>query len=210
MQNISLTSEVAQFVCCCCFWTSWLWNRFLSPFFLTLLLTNVSFQCFHVLSTCFGFFVSEFLREEVIVLLAAQFVTFFNQTALEVQIETLIQIKWSVFSISFLDFFFLNHFKPCESIQTKFYLANKHNETKGFNGLCPQTMVTPLTQKYFSFGELENSVMYFLGGVVVIAGFLFVRWLSRHVTERVILAIGLCMCNISCIWCLIFLAKPLG
>ncbi|XP_004562038.1 major facilitator superfamily domain-containing protein 8 isoform X1 [Maylandia zebra] len=97
----------------------------------------------------------EFLREEVIVLLAAQFVTFFNQTALE-------------------------------------------------------TMVTPLTQKYFSFGELENSVMYFLGGVVVIAGFLFVRWLSRHVTERVILAIGLCMCNISCIWCLIFLAKPLG
>uniref|UniRef100_A0A669DVL5 Major facilitator superfamily domain-containing protein 8 n=1 Tax=Oreochromis niloticus TaxID=8128 RepID=A0A669DVL5_ORENI len=97
----------------------------------------------------------EFLREEVIVLLAAQFVTFFNQTALE-------------------------------------------------------TMVTPLTQKYFNFGELENSVMYFLGGVVVIAGFLFVRWLSRHVTERVILAIGLCMCNISCVWCLIFLAKPLG
>lgn len=110
----------------------------------------------------------------------------------------------------FLIFFFKNHFKPCESIQTKFYLANKHNETKGFNGLCPQTMVTPLTQKYFSFGELENSVMYFLGGVVVIAGFLFVRWLSRHVRERVILAIGLCMCNISCIWCLIFLAKPLG
>ncbi|XP_030583241.1 major facilitator superfamily domain-containing protein 8 [Archocentrus centrarchus] len=97
----------------------------------------------------------EFLREEVIVLLAAQFVTFFNQTALE-------------------------------------------------------TMVTPLTQKYFNFGELENSVMYFLGGVVVIAGFLFVRWLSRHVTERVILAIGLCMCNVSCVWCLVFLANPLG
>uniref|UniRef100_A0A3Q0S8V3 Major facilitator superfamily (MFS) profile domain-containing protein n=1 Tax=Amphilophus citrinellus TaxID=61819 RepID=A0A3Q0S8V3_AMPCI len=100
-------------------------------------------------------FVLEFLREEVIVLLAAQFVTFFNQTALE-------------------------------------------------------TMVTPLTQKYFNFGELENSVMYFLGGVVVITGFLFVRWLSRHVTERVILAIGLCMCNVSCVWCLVFLANPLG
>ena len=71
-------------------------------------------------------------------------------------------------------------------------------------------MVTPLTQKYFSFGELENSVMYCLGGVVVIAGFLFVRWLSCHVAERVVLAIGLTICNISCIWCLIFLANPLG
>uniref|UniRef100_A0A3B3CNZ3 Major facilitator superfamily (MFS) profile domain-containing protein n=1 Tax=Oryzias melastigma TaxID=30732 RepID=A0A3B3CNZ3_ORYME len=98
---------------------------------------------------------SSFLREEVVVLLAAQFITLFNQTALE-------------------------------------------------------TMVTPLTQKYFNFGELENSVMYCLGGVVVIAGFLFVRWLSRHVAERVVLAIGLTICNISCIWCLIFLAKPLG
>ncbi|MEQ2159478.1 hypothetical protein GOODEAATRI_023288, partial [Goodea atripinnis] len=97
----------------------------------------------------------EFLREEVVVLLAAQFITLFNQTALE-------------------------------------------------------TMVTPLTQKYFNFKELENSVMYCLGGVVVIAGFLFVRWLSRHVAERVVLAIGLTICNISCIWCLIFLANPLG
>lgn len=97
----------------------------------------------------------ELLREEVVVLLSAQFITLFNQTALE-------------------------------------------------------AMVTPLTQKYFSFKELENSVMYCLGGVVVIAGFLFVRWLSRHVAERVVLAIGLTICNISCIWCLIFLANPLG
>ncbi|XP_056133476.1 uncharacterized protein mfsd8l1 [Lampris incognitus] len=97
----------------------------------------------------------EFMREEVVVLLAAQFITLFNQTALE-------------------------------------------------------TMVTPLTQKYFNFGELENSVMYCVCGVEVIAGFLFVRWLSRRVAERVVLAVGLITCNISCIWCLIFLAKPLG
>ncbi|XP_051930530.1 uncharacterized protein mfsd8l1 isoform X1 [Hippocampus zosterae] len=97
----------------------------------------------------------EFLREEVIVLLSAQFITLFNQTALE-------------------------------------------------------TMVTPLTQKYFNYGELENSLMYCLCGVEVIAGFLLVRWLSLRVTERVILAVGLCICNISCIWCLIFLANPLG
>ncbi|XP_054459175.1 major facilitator superfamily domain-containing protein 8 [Anoplopoma fimbria] len=97
----------------------------------------------------------EFLREEVVVLLAAQFITLFNQTALE-------------------------------------------------------TMVTPLTQKYFNYGELENSVMYCLCGVEVIAGFLFVRWLSQRVAERVVLAIGLAICNISGVWCLIFLANPLG
>ncbi|XP_041648099.1 uncharacterized protein mfsd8l1 [Cheilinus undulatus] len=97
----------------------------------------------------------EFLREEVVVLLAAQFITLFNQTALE-------------------------------------------------------TMVTPMTQRYFGYGELENSVMYCLCGVEVIAGFLFVRWLSRRVAERVVLAIGLTICNISGVWCLIFLANPIG
>ncbi|KAM8744620.1 major facilitator superfamily domain-containing protein 8 [Acanthopagrus schlegelii] len=97
----------------------------------------------------------EFLREEVVVLLAAQFITLFNQTALE-------------------------------------------------------TMVTPLTQKFFGYGELENSIMYCLCGVEVIAGFLFVRWLSQRVAERVVLAIGLTICNISGVWCLIFLAKPIG
>ncbi|KAI4881346.1 hypothetical protein NFI96_015029 [Prochilodus magdalenae] len=97
----------------------------------------------------------EFLREEVVVLLTAQFITLFNQTALE-------------------------------------------------------TMVTPLTQKYFNFGELENSVMYCVCGVEVIAGFVFVRWLSRRVAERVVLAVGLILCNISCVWCLIFLANPQG
>ncbi|XP_041746825.1 major facilitator superfamily domain-containing protein 8 [Coregonus clupeaformis] len=97
----------------------------------------------------------EFLREEVVVLLTAQFITLFNQTALE-------------------------------------------------------TMVTPLTQQYFNFGELENSIMYCICSVEVIAGFLFVRWLSRRTAERVVLAVGLILCNISCVWCLIFLANPQG
>ncbi|KAK3533900.1 hypothetical protein QTP70_034889 [Hemibagrus guttatus] len=97
----------------------------------------------------------EFLREEVVVLLTAQFITLFNQTALE-------------------------------------------------------TMVTPLTQQYFNFGELENSVMYCVCGLEVIAGFVFVRWLSRKVEERVVLSIGLFLANISCVWCLIFLANPQG
>ncbi|CAL1592520.1 unnamed protein product [Knipowitschia caucasica] len=97
----------------------------------------------------------EFLREEVVVLLAAQFITLFNQTALE-------------------------------------------------------TMVTPLTQRFFGYGELENSIMYCLCGVEVIAGFLFVRWLSGRVAERVVLAIGLAICNVSNVWCLVFMASPIG
>ncbi|XP_061695557.1 major facilitator superfamily domain-containing protein 8 [Syngnathoides biaculeatus] len=97
----------------------------------------------------------EFLREEVIVLLTAQFITLFNQTALE-------------------------------------------------------TMVTPLTQRYFSFDELGNSVMYSLCGVEVILGFLFVRWLSGKVADRAVLAVGLVICCTACIWCLLFLCNLRG
>uniref|UniRef100_A0A3B3XKY5 Major facilitator superfamily (MFS) profile domain-containing protein n=1 Tax=Poecilia mexicana TaxID=48701 RepID=A0A3B3XKY5_9TELE len=99
--------------------------------------------------------ITEFLREEVVVLLTAQFITLFNQTALE-------------------------------------------------------TMVTPLTQRYFSFGELGNSLMYSLCGVEVIVGFFFVRWLSSKVADRVVLAVGLVICCTACIWCLVFLCKPRG
>ncbi|XP_029562021.1 major facilitator superfamily domain-containing protein 8 [Salmo trutta] len=97
----------------------------------------------------------EFLREEVVVLLTAQFITLFNQTALE-------------------------------------------------------TMVTPLTQRSFGFGELANSLMYSLCGVEVILGFFLVRWLSRQVEDRVVLAVGLVICSVACVWCLIFLANPQG
>uniref|UniRef100_A0A3P9AP70 Major facilitator superfamily (MFS) profile domain-containing protein n=1 Tax=Esox lucius TaxID=8010 RepID=A0A3P9AP70_ESOLU len=95
------------------------------------------------------------LSEEVVVLLTAQFITLFNQTALE-------------------------------------------------------TMVTPLTQRSFGFGELANSLMYSLCGVEVILGFILVRWISRRVEERAVLAVGLLVCSVACIWCLFFLADPRG
>ncbi|XP_075794188.1 major facilitator superfamily domain-containing protein 8-like isoform X1 [Pelodiscus sinensis] len=97
----------------------------------------------------------EYLREEVVVLLTAQFITLFNQTALE-------------------------------------------------------TMVTPITQRYLSFGELENSIMYFLCGIEVICGFFLVRCLSSRLPDRVILVLGLVICNVACVWCLLFLARPRG
>ncbi|XP_060096896.1 major facilitator superfamily domain-containing protein 8-like [Heteronotia binoei] len=97
----------------------------------------------------------EYLREEVVVLLTAQFITLFNQTALE-------------------------------------------------------TMVTPITQRYLNFGELENSLMYFLCGVEVICGFFLVRCLSSRLKDRVLLVVGLVICNVACVWCLLFLARPRG
>ncbi|XP_063162439.1 uncharacterized protein LOC134499629 isoform X3 [Candoia aspera] len=99
--------------------------------------------------------VREYLREEVVVLLTAQFITLFNQTALE-------------------------------------------------------TMVTPITQRYLNFGELENSIMYFLCGVEVIGGFFLVRFLSVRLPDRVILLLGLVICNVACVWSLLFLAHPQG
>lgn len=74
----------------------------------------------------------------------------------------------------------------------------------------PQTMVTPMTQRFFSFGELANSLMYSLCGVEVILGFFFVRWLSRKVVDRAVLAVGLVICSAACIWCLVFLCNPGG
>jgi len=71
-------------------------------------------------------------------------------------------------------------------------------------------MLTPLTERYFSFGELGNSLMYSLCGVEVILGFFFVRWLSKKVADRVVLAVGLVICCTACIWCLIFLCNPRG
>ncbi|CAH2248490.1 major facilitator superfamily domain-containing 8-like [Pelobates cultripes] len=96
-----------------------------------------------------------FVREEIVTLLAAQFVTLFNQTALE-------------------------------------------------------TLVTPLAQKYLGFQDLQNSLLYFLCGIELLIGFLAVRTLSPCSSDRALLIFGLVVCIISCIWCLVFLAKPRG
>ncbi|XP_031757612.1 uncharacterized protein LOC733858 isoform X1 [Xenopus tropicalis] len=98
---------------------------------------------------------SGLLREEVVVLLTAQFVTLFNQTALE-------------------------------------------------------TLVTPLAQTYLGFQDLQNSLLYFLCGIEMLIGFLVVRALGRCTSDRLLLIFGLFVCNISCIWCLVFMAKPRG
>lgn len=67
-----------------------------------------------------------------------------------------------------------------------------------------------MTQRYFGFTELGNSLMYGLCGVEVILGFFFVRWLSSKVADRVVLMVGLVICCAACVWSLIFLCDPRG
>ncbi|CAF97545.1 unnamed protein product [Tetraodon nigroviridis] len=67
-----------------------------------------------------------------------------------------------------------------------------------------------MTQRLFGFGELANSLMYSLCGAEVILGFFLVRWLSRRVADRAVLAAGLLICCTACIWCLVFLTSPRG
>ena len=71
-------------------------------------------------------------------------------------------------------------------------------------------MVTPMTQRVFGFTELGNSVMYGVCGVEVILGFFLVRWLSRRLEDRAVLAGGLAICSAACVWCLVFLTDPRG
>lgn len=70
--------------------------------------------------------------------------------------------------------------------------------------------MTPLAQTYLGFEDLQNSLLYFLCGIEMLIGFLVVRTLSRCCSDRILLVFGLFICNISCIWCLLFLAKPKG
>ncbi|XP_071944392.1 uncharacterized protein [Antedon mediterranea] len=79
---------------------------------------------------------NELIREDIVVILFAQFVFLFNQTALE-------------------------------------------------------AALTPLTQKYLSFGEIANSLLYCGAGIEVIAGFFLVRYLSRRCQDRTLSVIGL-------------------
>ncbi|XP_033119875.1 uncharacterized protein LOC117119166 [Anneissia japonica] len=79
---------------------------------------------------------NELIREEIVVILFAQFVFLFNQTALE-------------------------------------------------------ACLTPITQKYLSFGEIANSLLFCAAGIEVIMGFFLVRWMSRRCQDRTLTIIGL-------------------
>ncbi|XP_070567590.1 uncharacterized protein [Ptychodera flava] len=77
----------------------------------------------------------EFIREEVVVILAAQFFFLFNQTSLE-------------------------------------------------------TLLTPYTLQYLNFNEIQNSLLYCGAGLEVIFAFVLIKFLSKKVEDRTLLAFG--------------------
>ncbi|XP_013406803.1 major facilitator superfamily domain-containing protein 8 [Lingula anatina] len=78
-----------------------------------------------------------------------------------------------------------------------------------FNQTSLETLVTPYTEEHFQFHTFENSLLYLVGGVEVIVGFVIVRLLSKKLQDRSILLIGTLICVTSCVWFAIFLVQPM-
>ncbi|EDV21517.1 uncharacterized protein TRIADDRAFT_60061 [Trichoplax adhaerens] len=91
-----------------------------------------------------GFLVG-ILREELIVLLTAQFVVFFNQTSFE-------------------------------------------------------TLVIPLTEELLGWGELANSIMYGVVGLLAIIVFLLITIISKKIEDRWLMVIGIVAQTFSLVW----------
>lgn len=60
-----------------------------------------------------------------------------------------------------------------------------------FNQTCLETMVIPFTEIMFNWHELENSILFCCGGLIIIVSFVIIRILSKKFKDRVILLIGL-------------------
>lgn len=60
-----------------------------------------------------------------------------------------------------------------------------------FNQTSLETMVIPFTEIMFDWNELENSILFCCGGLVIIISFIIIRILSKKFKDRVILLFGL-------------------
>lgn len=69
-----------------------------------------------------------------------------------------------------------------------------------FNQVGFETMITPLSQKYLHWGELENSIMYCAAAVEIILVFMLVRYLSKKLQDRTMILMGLLTLILACGW----------
>ena len=68
--------------------------------------------------------------------------------------------------------------------------------------MSQETMLTPLANKFFQFGELANSGMYAIGGAVVLAACIIVFAISRRVADRYLMGAGLAAMIGASVWAL--------
>jgi len=71
-----------------------------------------------------------------------------------------------------------------------------------------ETMVTPLTEKFFHYGEFENALFFAIAGGLIFVVCIFVSCLSKVVDDRLMTLIGLILMLISIIW--IVVVVPTG
>lgn len=78
------------------------------------------------------------------------------------------------------------------------------------NQTALETLITPLTQRLFGWGTSQNSIMYMSVAAEAICVFLVVRSFARHLSDRVIVAIGVGIEMLGLLWLLIFVraARP--
>ncbi|GFS08950.1 major facilitator superfamily domain-containing protein 8 [Elysia marginata] len=68
-------------------------------------------------------------------------------------------------------------------------------------------MVLPLSLEYLDFGELENSLLYFVCGVEIIVVFMVLTRLTKCISDRVLILFGAVLIISSNAWLLYFLPK---
>ncbi len=81
-----------------------------------------------------------------------------------------------------------------------------------FNQTSLETIVIPFTEMMFGWNELQNSILFCIGGVVIILSYVIIRLISIKLNDRYILLIGLlsiCLGLIVACSCLPF-AKQLN
>jgi hypothetical protein len=61
-----------------------------------------------------------------------------------------------------------------------------------FNQTSLETMVIPFTELMFGWNELHNSILFCIGGCIIILSYVMIRVLSLKLNDRAILLMGIC------------------
>lgn len=72
-----------------------------------------------------------------------------------------------------------------------------------------ETIVTPLTQKLFSFGAYENSLLFLCCGLEILLSFLAVAALSKRFEDRQLILVGTILLTFAMAWFLYFVPQSI-
>ena len=70
-----------------------------------------------------------------------------------------------------------------------------------------QTIVTPVMKTYFDYDDFGNSVLYLLGGIELLLVSLLMTIISRRVSDRSFIFVGLVLNIVTYVWMLIVMPR---